>query len=126
MNNPWINKKKGGDNMENELLKSKFIFNLHTSKKTSNDYIHFICEVSHGRYREFTKDDSNKTGIRVAMIVTKGKGKREIFQEILHCYGDTGKISNSIGNIYLYGRDGLDYPRRFKITSHRLLVDTQN
>lgn len=108
----------------NELWDSRFINNLKSSRKSQSDLLHLMLDITKNRYRELTPEDSNKTNLKICYIETKGKGKREILQKVHHCKGNTSKIGNYWGEIYLHDGNFSPHPRRFKVHSHRILIDT--
>lgn len=110
------------------MKESKWIESLMTNRQSRKQYEQLIYDLKRGRYREFESSDSYKVGLNAIVIVTKGKGRREVFQRIEHHLADSGSI-NKWGDIYLYDKDDLfqnvnGYPQRFKPTSHRILIDT--
>lgn len=101
-------------------MERKFLERLQSNRSSFKSLEEFRNnEIS--RYREFEPSDSFKNDIDCIFFETKGKGKRERLQMIHHCKGDTGRIGDVYGEIYLKG-EGLNFPRRFKVKSHRLLI----
>lgn len=102
------------------MIDSPFLDRIKTNKKTKDQLDNFKKHQLK-EYREFIKEDSFKTGVLVVYFETKGKGDREVLQQIHHCGADVGKIGESWGEIYLYNRD-IRLPRKFKVKSHRILI----
>lgn len=104
---------------------SHYIDNLQLTKKSEEIGKKFKSDLHNGRYRRFNPNDSFKNRIPVVVIQTKGKGKRECLQNIINCFADSGRIGKCWGELYLY--DSLrtfGYPRKFKITGDRILIDS--
>lgn len=111
------------------MKESKWIENLLTNRTSKKKYEDLIYRIHKGQFRELSPSDSFKIGLDIVVIETKGNGKREVFQRVAKHKADTGKISDTWGDIFIYDQHEAfgrinGYPKRFKPTSHRILVDT--
>lgn len=103
---------------------SKYIANLKTSRRSYNLWKELMDNIHDGRYERLSSKDSFKIGIPVVLIITKGKGNREVIQDIQYLYGDTGNIGKCMGEIYIYDKEKrVAYPRRFNRLKDRILKD---
>ena len=98
-----------------------FLERIKSNRKSKSE----LDNLDKSSYREFKKEDSYKIGLDVIYFETRGKGEREVLQKIHFCKGDTGKIGETWGEIYLYN-ESLRLPRRFKIKSDRILIKKEN
>lgn len=106
-------------------MRSKFLESLYykASDKLRKDLL--FQDLQTDRYRRANRLDSNKTHIPIVLIQTKGNGERATFHSAVDAYADFGVISDHWGQVYVYTEDkSIAYPRKFKITSDRILIDT--
>lgn len=106
-------------------MRSKFLESLYY--KTSDLFVKGILfdDLEKGRYERPTKEYANKTHVPIALIQSKGNGQRATFHSVVNAYADFGVISDQWGQVYVYTEDkSIAYPRKFKITSDRILIDT--
>ena len=78
--------------------------------------------VENTRLRYPNKNDECKTGYRLLLIRTRGKGTRETFEEWNISYVDFNTIGEKYALAYIYDMDGNGKPCRMDITSIKNLI----
>lgn len=107
------------------MMKSEFVESLKANVKTAKELEELKANLLERRFRRFTPEDSNKIGIPIILIKTKGDSTRRVFQGVEYLFADSWEITEKQGILFIYNEERtIGYPKTFRVKKDRILIDT--